>query len=210
MRCFLCRAFFYWVLANIVLVGMFYLVDVFADEIPSRAARYRRELTGIAHREMGLNAEVSRLAAQVHQESRWEENARSPVGAMGLTQFMPATAREEHEKSDELKKYPIYSARWALNAQSIYMRKLLGQVSQADTECDRWALALRGYNGGMGYIRSEQRRAVNPGNAGSVAEQCYRSAASCRENREYPVKIMRRWEPLYINAGWGGNLCQIK
>lgn len=31
------------------------------------------------------------LAAQLHQESRWDPNAVSPAGAVGLAQFMPAT-----------------------------------------------------------------------------------------------------------------------
>lgn len=100
------------------------------------------------------------------------------------------------------------SGKWALQAQVIYMRDLLKQVGQANTDCDRWAFALRGYNGGMGYIQTEQKRAAQPGNAASVAEQCYRSAASCRENREYPIRIMQRWEPLYVRAGWGGALCR--
>jgi len=40
----------------------------------------------------GLEAPVALFAAQVHQESGWREDARSPVGALGLAQFMPGTA----------------------------------------------------------------------------------------------------------------------
>lgn len=180
------------------------------DSIPRAASRYREELKQQARRYFGPEAQVSRLAAQVHQESRWDESAKSQAGAENLSQFMPSTRKWIIQKyPTELGGVDYRSGKWALQAQAIYMRDLMKQVRQADTDCDRWALALRGYNGGMAYIHTEQKRAASPGNAESVAEQCYRSAASCRENREYPVKIMRRWEPLYISAGWGGFACYV-
>ncbi len=177
--------------------------------IPRAAHRHRADLEQYARRYFGPEAQVSRLAAQVHQESAWNEAARSPVGAENITQFMPSTRKWIIQKyPTELGGVDYRSGKWALHAQAIYMRDLMSQVRIADTDCDRWAFALRGYNGGLGYIHTEQKRAERPGNAESVAVQCYRSAAACRENREYPIRIMQRIEPTYIKAGWGGSLCK--
>lgn len=62
------------------------------DRIPTAAEQYRRTLVRSAHAEWGLSAPIATFAAQVHQESRWRADARSPVGAQGLAQFMPGTA----------------------------------------------------------------------------------------------------------------------
>ncbi len=61
-------------------------------DVPTEAQQYRRDLTRIAQAEWGLDAPVATFAAQVHQESRWRFNAKSPVGAQGLGQVMPSTA----------------------------------------------------------------------------------------------------------------------
>ena len=62
--------------------------------IPRQAQAYRSLLIRAARVEdlRGLNAPVATYAAQVHQESGWREDARSPVGAEGLGQFMPTTS----------------------------------------------------------------------------------------------------------------------
>jgi len=62
-------------------------------QIPPVAHRYRAELVRAAHAHFGLNAPVAVFAAQVHQESAWQPNTVSRVGARGMAQFMPATAR---------------------------------------------------------------------------------------------------------------------
>jgi soluble lytic murein transglycosylase-like protein len=62
---------------------------------PSRHAagippRYMAKILELAQR---FDLSPSLLEAVVWQESRWNENARSPVGAQGLAQLMPGTAR---------------------------------------------------------------------------------------------------------------------
>jgi soluble lytic murein transglycosylase-like protein len=67
----------------------------FAIADPARHAagippRYHAKITELAAR---FDLSPSLLEALVWQESRWRENAVSPVGARGLAQLMPGTAR---------------------------------------------------------------------------------------------------------------------
>lgn len=52
--------------------------------------RYQAKIAELSAR---FDLSPSLLEALVWQESRWNENARSPVGAQGLAQLMPGTAR---------------------------------------------------------------------------------------------------------------------
>jgi soluble lytic murein transglycosylase-like protein len=52
--------------------------------------RYAAKIAELAER---FDLSPSLMEALVWQESRWRENARSPVGAQGLAQLMPGTAR---------------------------------------------------------------------------------------------------------------------
>ena len=61
--------------------------------IPRAAEAHRATLVRAAHASWGLDAPVSVFAAQVHTESWWRNDTVSHVGAQGLAQFMPATAR---------------------------------------------------------------------------------------------------------------------
>ena len=64
-----------------------------ADPVRHAAAvppRYAAKVAEIAER---YDLSPALMEAVVWQESRWNENARSPVGAQGLAQLMPATAR---------------------------------------------------------------------------------------------------------------------
>lgn len=181
------------------------------DRIPTAAEQYRRTLVRSAHAEWGLSAPIATFAAQVHQESRWRADARSPVGAQGLAQFMPGTA----EWIAGL--YPAalgtnqpFNPGWALRALVTYDRWLYDR-NQASSECDRWAFVLSAYNGGQGWVIRDRRLASASGadqlawfdsverfNAG-------RSAANFRENRNYPRLILLRYERIYLQ--WGDGVC---
>lgn len=52
--------------------------------------RYAAKIAELAAR---FDLSPALMEALVWQESRWQENARSPVGAQGLAQLMPGTAR---------------------------------------------------------------------------------------------------------------------
>lgn len=184
-----------------------------ADQVPRDAEQYRRTLVRAAHAEWGLDAPIATLAGQVHQESRWRSNARSPVGAQGLAQFMPATADWMAQLyPNSLGPAQPFNPGWALRAMVTYDRWLYAR-NQAAGDCDRWAFVLSAYNGGQGWVNRDRALASAKGadklawfdsverfNAG-------RSAANFRENRHYPRAILLRWEPLYAAAGWGTGIC---
>ena len=76
----------------------------------------------------------------------------------------------------------------------------------AATPRDRWVFALAGYNGG-GVVTGAERaacagsRGCNPARYFDNVERFCgangRSAASCRENRQYPRVILEFWTPAY-------------
>ncbi|HBP0991502.1 transglycosylase SLT domain-containing protein [Pseudomonas aeruginosa] len=192
--------------------GFFSSVE--AASIPAGAEQHRRTLVRAAHAGWGLDAPIATMAGQVHQESAWRVDARSPAGAQGLAQFMPATAdwmAELYPRS--LGPAQPYNPGWALRAMVAYDLWLYARNQAAVSECDRWAFVLAGYNGGQGWVNRDRRLASAMG-ADQLAwfdsverHNAGRSAANFRENRHYPRAILLRWEPLYAAAGWGPGVC---
>jgi soluble lytic murein transglycosylase-like protein len=80
------------------------------------------------------------LAALVWQESRWNPQAVSPKGAMGLAQLMPGTARDLGVNPAD----PIAN----LHGGARYLRQLLDQF---DGNLEK---ALAAYNAGPGRVRT--------------------------------------------------------
>ena len=183
--------------------------------IPSLASKYQRLLVRSAQANWGLDAPVAALAAQVHQESRWNTNAKSPVGAQGLAQFMPSTA----DWISEL--YPLQlgygqaqDPDWALQALVMYDRWLYQRI-QARDSCEQMAMTLSAYNGGLGWVYKDQNQTAANGFNRSVwfdlvEKFTARASWAKNENRQYVRVILLRWQPLYLDANWGLGICQHK
>ncbi|WP_064116751.1 transglycosylase SLT domain-containing protein [Pseudomonas fluorescens] len=183
-------------------------------EIPADAERYRRDLIRIAQAEWGLDAPVATFAAQIHQESRWRFDAKSPVGAQGLGQVMPSTATWLAQLFPKaLGSIEPFNPTWSMQALVSYDRWLADR-NRARSTCEQGAFILASYNGGLGWVIRDRKLALAKGadpltwfnsverhNAG-------RSAAAFKENRQYPRLILLRWEALYVANGWGQGLCQ--
>lgn len=186
-------------------------------QVPSAAYLHRDAMLESAWETFGLGAPTATLAGQIHLESAWDPDAQSWVGAQGLAQFMPATAR------DMARLHPAacapanpFDPGWAMRCRDRYMASLLRAVRDAATESDRWAMALSAYNGGLGWVRRDQASCLE---APPVCDQWCdplrwwgfveltpdprRAAWAVRENRGYPRRIVCQLGPRYAAAGWG-------
>ena len=134
----------------------------------------------------------------------------SKVGAKGLAQFMPSTAAWIGNVYPDLASSTPENPAWALRALTAYDRWLWDRV-KADTVCDRMAMTLASYNGGLSWVLKDRKLAAA---AGASASRWWgqterfnagRSAAAFAENRGYPVRVLTVLEPRY--ALWGAGSC---
>lgn len=206
---------FWWQLSGTALVaGLLWSGGFFrqasAAQPPQAAQQYRDDVIRNARLEWGLSAPVADFAAQLHQESGWRPDVISPVGAQGMAQFMPATADWISQLVPGLNSREPFNPAWAIRALVSYDRWLWQRVSAADN-CERMAMTLSGYNGGLGWVQRDKRLATQRGLDGTrwfgnvATVNAGRSTANWRENRHYPQRILRELAPRYLT--WGGGSC---
>jgi soluble lytic murein transglycosylase-like protein len=189
-------------------VSAVYITPANAAHIPHESSRYRNELTRQARLIWGINAPIAVMAAQIHQESLWNPNAVSYVGAKGLAQFMPGTAEWIPQIDKTLRNVYPSNPSWALRALARYDFWLYSRL-RADTECDRWAMTLSAYNGGLGWVLRDKKAAKSAGDsrwlwwANVEKHNAGRSIANFNENRGYSRRILLLLMPRYQKAGWG-------
>lgn len=121
----------------------------------------------------GINPGIYR--ALVGQESRWKTNARSPVGATGLTQLMPDTARSVGVTNPL---DPVQS----LNGGAKYLKQQLnrfgGDYRKALAAYNAGPGAVQKYGGVPPYAETQNYVKTIMGNAGSAATSPSRSPSS--------------------------------
>lgn len=177
-------------------------------QVPPAAQQHKRTLTRAAHSQWGLDAPVAVFAAQVHQESAWRTEALSHVGAEGLAQFMPATARWWcGATGTAVADCQPTNPTWAMRALVGYDKWLYDRAPAHYTPRDRMWVALRAYNGGLGHW---QREAASTGLAqpsraqvDAACGRARRAAAHCKENLGYPHRILVVLQPRYQQWGPG-------
>ncbi len=155
-----------------------WLERIRARPVPANAAQLVPELSAI-FAEAGLPPELVWLA---EVESTFNPNARSPVGARGLFQLMPATAEElglSIRLPDE-RTHPEKSARAAAR----YLRQLHDRFGD-------WPLAFAAYNAGPGRVRRTLEKTGAKDFAGV-------SEALPAETRMYVPKVLAT---LAVRAG---------
>ena len=94
------------------------------------------------------NVDSRLVCALIVQESGFDENARSVVGAQGLTQLMPTTAKELGVKD------PL-DAEQNIAGAARYLRTLYRAFRESASD-HRHRLVLASYNGGIGRVRDAQ------------------------------------------------------
>jgi len=179
-----------------------------AQSIPPEAHQYKRELIRAGRNVWGMEAPTATMAAQIHQESRWRAGAQSPVGAVGIAQFMPSTARWIQGAYPGELSGDVLSTDWGIRALVRYDRHLWERTSALDN-CEQWAFTLASYNGGEGWTRKRQRLSPTP--LACLYATCEINPgilpANQRENAAYPKRILLTLEPAYVAAGFGIGAC---
>ncbi|WP_432188893.1 peptidoglycan DD-metalloendopeptidase family protein [Streptomyces sp. Tue6028] len=96
------------------------------------------------------------IAAQIEAESGWNPNAQSPVGAEGLSQFMPGTWQTWGRDDDGNGRVSPYDPGDAIMAQGRYDCALAKQVegykNRGEARGETLDLALAAYNAGPGAV----------------------------------------------------------
>lgn len=200
--------FFVRLVAEVISVGLLYAGGFFTPahaQVPQQAQPYRSLLVRTARSVWGLDAPVAVFAAQVHQESGWRPDAVSHVGAAGMAQFMPATSAWIATVDPALAANQPFSPAWSLRALVRYDQLLYRQTPANYTPRDRMWVALRAYNGGLGHWQAEARstglRQPTREQVDASCGMARRAALHCRENLDYPRRILLLIQPRY--AAWG-------
>ena len=116
---------------------LFGLIDLIKREPATGFVAYRESITALSKE---YNVPAALVAAIIKAESDFRPHVISPVGARGLMQVMPATARE-------LKVYDLNNPHENIRAGTKYIRALLDQFRGNLT------LAIASYNAGPGAVK---------------------------------------------------------
>ena len=145
-----------------------------------------------------LGTDWRMLKSQCYQESKLDPLARSPVGAYGLCQFMPGTARDVGRK---LNASP--DAFWlpevSIRAAGYYMGVLIQSWKSPRPPLDRHKLALGSYNAGIGNLLKAQRLCDNARLYDEIIPCLPRvTGHHSAETIGYTRNIVERWYPAML------------
>lgn len=199
-------------LALFLVFALFQARAAHAQDVPAAAAKWKRDIVRQTRIEWGLDAPVATFAAQIEQESGFRHDARSPVGALGIAQFMPATATWIAGAYSALGPADPLNPQWAIRAMARYDLHLYERIPAAANDCERMAFVLSAYNGGERFRDRGIAKCSGDcdpqrwfGNVELVDDG--RAPAAWRENRGYPFGILYLRQPRYVIDGWGRGMC---
>lgn len=105
-----------------------------------------------------LNWDWRLVAAIIHQESKFNPNARSWCGAQGLMQLMPGTARDLGVPSSQ-----VYNPERNIKGGTDYLKQLEKTWSNIDDLTQRIKFILASYNAGPGHVKDAANLAAKFG-----------------------------------------------
>jgi soluble lytic murein transglycosylase len=136
----------------------------------------------------------SLVAGIIRQESAFDPRATSPVGARGLMQLMPPTAREMASRLDvRSPEDGLYDPEYSIELGSAYLKQLL-KMFDGNVE-----LAVAGYNGGPNRIQRLWNEAGPSAELDDFVENL-----GLEESRDYVKRILvlaDSYRQLYPEAG---------
>lgn len=143
------------------------------------------------HTQYGLPNDWRLIKAQLFQESRLECDAASPVGAVGLAQFMPDTWTEYVGKCSLPHGTKRTDATASIKCCCAYMSDLLRQWKAPRSDEDRYNLALASYNAGLGNILKAQKMAKNSPDYDKIISHLIfvTGQENAKQTRDYITKI---------------------
>ncbi len=143
------RTFFFIFIAFAVILVFGGIINIHLDmrllALTPKIFKYKRLIQKYAVKE---NLDARLMCALIVQESGFDEKAESTAGAQGLTQLMPATAKELGVED------PLDAEQNVAGA-ARYLHILYRAFSESEG-AHRHRLVLASYNGGIGRIRDAQ------------------------------------------------------
>lgn len=110
----------------------------------------------------GIGFDWHYFKAQAIAESNLNPEARSPVGAVGIMQVMPATFEEVSGKSDYISG-ALEDPRWNIAAAIWYNKYQFDYWQKGRALDERLKFMYGSYNAGRVTLRKAQRQAINRG-----------------------------------------------
>jgi len=137
--------------------------------------------------------------AQVKAESAFNPLAKSPVGAMGLSQIMPQTFKEIDLKSGIAGS--AFDPEVNLMSGAWYMARMRNTFKAPRPEHEKHNFAMASYNAGAGHIIKAQKLAGNPIAWQPAADKLHLvTGKHATETRQYVIKINRYYR-AYLLSG---------
>lgn len=126
------------------------------------------------------------IAAQCYQESAFDPNARSYVGAQGLMQLMPATARDLGLAPSD-----VFMPEKNIHAAARYIVQLSRTFEDIRNPQERIKFVLASYNGGSRHVRDAMALARKYGRNSNVWEDVAPYILGLQQPRYYKDPVVK-------------------
>ena len=161
----------------------------------NRSTEFDPHFSKNSKRYFGVGFDWRYFKAQAIAESGLREAARSPVGAVGIMQIMPATF-EDIRRGNPLITGALTQARWNIAAGIWYNRQNFTIWKASRPFEDKLKFMFGSYNAGRGSVLRAQRLALSDGLDGTLwsSIEARLSAVTGRHSRETLGYVRRIFE----------------